>query len=341
MGFRLQETIYRQMAKREIIAVNFSDLHLETWKNHNEGNRRLKNAINVLKDIAMVCKKHDVPSLFGGDLFHKERALTNDIIEDTFPALYKIWGKGNFRTIGITGNHDQSKQNLIGKESPSYVRTLSKIFKGLECIDFSSYELNDKVIVHGVPYITHDLGLIEYINGIKLENSKKHILMIHTTMPNAKDTDGREVHTNLPDTEFYKALARFDLVLCGHIHSPCTWKIGKTTILQTGAPQQQRLTDKDCDMGYWLIYSDLSVEFVHLNKYPRFIEVESVTEKLGDGNFYVVKPKRVNKKTVQEARKEFNLQLSRTKLASNYCKQKGIKDKVKKEALVNTLKNTE
>lgn len=324
-----------------VIAVNFSDLHLETWRNHNEGDRRVKNAIKVIKDIALVCKKHDVPSLFGGDLFHKERVLTNELIESTLPALSKLWASGKFKTIGISGNHDQSKQNLINKPSPSYIKTFSKVFKGLECIDFTSYDLTDKIKVHGLPYITHDLGLVEYIESIKLEKGKKHILMIHTTMPNAKDTDGREVHTNLPQTEFYKALGRFDLVLCGHIHSPTTWKIGKTTIVQTGAPQQQRLTDKNCDMGYWLIYDDLSVKFVHLDKYPRFIEIDNMGEKMNDHNFYVIKPKRMGKGKTETKKKEFSMRLSKTDLAKNYCQQKGVKDKTKKKALVETLKNTE
>ena len=33
------------------IAIAFSDLHLEIWKQHNEGNRRLENAKDVLTNI--------------------------------------------------------------------------------------------------------------------------------------------------------------------------------------------------------------------------------------------------------------------------------------------------
>lgn len=326
----------------KVIAVAFSDLHLEIWKNHNEGNRRLENAKDVLKKIALVSKKYKAISLFGGDLFHKERALTNEILGETLPFFKKIWGNGNFKTIAITGNHDQSKQNTINSQSPSYIKTLSKTFDGLECIDFSNYELNSEVMVYGVPYLTHDLGLIDYINSIDLKMAKSNILMLHTTMPNAKDTDGRDVHSNLHQTDFYKALERFDLVLCGHIHSPNEFNIGiNTKVVQIGAPQQQRLTDKNCEMGYWLIYEDLEVEFIPFKGYPKFIEINDISEKVNDKNFYVIKPKRLERKGDEEKRKSFDNALDKSKLAKNYCKQKGIKDKTKKLALVKSLKSTE
>ena len=40
-----------------------------------------------------------------------------------------------------------------------------------------------------------------------------------------------------------------------------------------GAPLQQRRTDRDCDLGYWLIFDDLSMRFVVVEKYPKFIDV--------------------------------------------------------------------
>lgn len=327
------------MKGKTLLFITFSDLHLEIWKNHNEGNRRLKNALDVLRRIALICKKRGAISLFIGDLFHKEQGLTNSILDLCLPFLAKIW-KGKFITIAISGNHDQSKQNFIKNESPSYVKTLSKIFKGLICIDFSKYSHGD-IDIYGVPYITHDLGLIDYINNLKLEKGKKNILMIHTTMPNAKDTDGREVHSNLHQTEFYDALKRFDLVLCGHIHSPFSFKIGKTTVIQVGAPQQQRLTDKNQDMGYWEIYDDLSVKFVPFKDYPKFIEIDNLSEKLNDKNFYVIKPKKREIKEREVKSSNFSNTSSRSKLAKSYCKEKNIKDKSKKEALIQTLKSVE
>lgn len=327
----------------KVIAVVFSDLHLEIWKQHNDNNRRLKNAKDVLKKIALISEKYKAISLFCGDLFHKERTLSNDILEETLPLFNSIWGrktkdKTRSRTLAITGNHDQSRQNTIDKPSPSYINTLSKIFEGLTCLDFKS-ELIDDVKFWGVPYLTHDIGLVDYLNGLDLKLAHRNVLMLHTTMPNAKDTDGREVHSNLKDTEFYKALKRFDVVFCGHIHSPFKMELDlNTTIVQVGAPQQQRLTDKNCDMGYWLLYSDMTVEFVPFKNYPKFIEIEDLSQKVDNKNFYVLKPKR---KIQKERKQTFKVTNNKSRLAKKYLRERGIKDPVKKEALINALKTTE
>lgn len=45
-----------------------------------------------------------------------------------------------------------------------------------------------------------------------------------------------------------------------------------------GATLQQRRTDKDCKLGYWKLYSDLSMEFIELKGFPKFVDVESEDE---------------------------------------------------------------
>lgn len=331
------------MRRQEILAVIFSDLHLENYKKFNEGKRRLKNAKDVIRKIALVCKKYKAISIFTGDLYHKEKGLTNDILEDTLPFFSKLYSSGKFETFGITGNHDQSQQNLIGKESPSYIKTLAKTFKGFHCFDFSQFEIPDtNVIVHGVPYLTHDIGLIKYINDIKVSPAYKNILALHTTMPGAKDTDGREVHSNIENNEFNKAIQKFDLVICGHVHKPSMYKVGMTTVVQVGAPQQQRLTDKNCEMGYWLLYHDLKMEFVPFKGYPKFIEIENISQKTDNTNFYVLKPKRIERTSKEGlVKRDFGNTLDKEALAENYCKEKGISDKRKSKALSKTLKNVE
>lgn len=323
-------------AKNKIRAIIFSDLHLENWKQHNEGQRRLKNGLDVLKRIKLICKVHKAPALFAGDLFNKEKHLTNFLIEETFPYLYKIWGSGKFETYAITGNHDQSQQNLIDNQSPSYVKSLSKVFKGLHCLDFKSYDFGDWEL-YGVPYLTHDLGLVDYINNLDIDPGKVNILMLHTTMPNVRDTDGREMVSHLPTNEFEKAVGRFDIVFSGHIHKPMQFGVGKTTIVQVGAPQQQRFTDRNCEMGYWILYNNFEVEFKAFKDYPKFVELEPGQTKPDNKNFYITKPKKAKGIKVVE-KKNFDVSLSGNKLARNYCKEKGIDDKVKKKALKQTLK---
>lgn len=329
------------MAKstKKIKAVIYSDLHLENWKNHNEGGRRTKNGLEVLKRIKLICKVYKAPALFAGDLFHKEKHITNYLLQQTFPMLSKAFGSEKIPTYAITGNHDQSQSNLLDKPSPSYIETLAKTFKGLKCIDLDKVSFEDWDL-YGIPYITHDLGLVNYINNIDIDTGKVNVLMLHTTMPGVKDTDGREVLSHLQPTEFEKAIGRFDIVISGHIHKPMTFKIGKTTVVQVGAPQQQRFTDRDCEMGYWLMYDNFELEFKPWKDFPKFIEIEEGVKKPDNKNFYVVRPKKREAKTNIVKQDNFDMKLSGTKLARNYCKEKGIKDKDKKKALKVTLKNS-
>lgn len=327
-------------SKRKVLFVVYSDLHGEIWKNHNEGLRRTHNAMDVMKRVKMVSKINKCPILFAGDLFHKEKHLSNKLLDQFLPHLSKMWGSSKYKTYAITGNHDQSEQNLIGNESPSYIRTMANTFKGIECIDFKTAEF-ETCVVHGIPYLTHDLGLLEYANKIKFSEKKVNILMLHTTIPETIDTDGREIPSHLNKNEYERTMGKFDIVITGHIHSPHSWHIGKTDIIQVGAPQQQRYTDRDCEMGYWLIFQDFSFEFVPMKKYPKFVGLERGESKPDNKNFYVEVEsyKKKDKDKIVIVNNDFGNDITGKKLALNYCKEKKVKNPRKRKALIAALKN--
>lgn len=323
--------------KEDVWAIVFSDLHLTRYKQHNEGNRRIKNALDVIRRVELMAKMYDCIKIFTGDLFDKEKHITNPLFSDVLPYLGKVYSKTKNKTYAISGNHDQSDANLIGKPSYSYIQTLSNTFKGIECLDFKSKSFGD-IEVYGVPFLTHDLGLIAHIRKLKIDKSKMNVLLLHTTMPNVKETDGRAMHSHMPTNDFEEAIARFDLVLTGHIHRPMEMKVAKTTVIQVGAPQQQRFTDRDCEMGCWVIYKNLEVEFVPFSKYPKFVELEPGENKPDNDNFYVQTRVKKDKSTTVIKKNKFNVNSSGSKLARNYCKEKKIKDKEKKKALKESLK---
>ena len=107
-----------------------------------------------------------------------------------------------------------------------------------------------------------------------------------------------------------------------------------------GAPIQQRRTDKDCKMGYWLVMDDMSMKFVELKDFPKFIDVESEEDIKEDGNYYTILPKKVSSEKIDIDHK-ITKQLSKKRLAKRYMKQKGIKDKKKENLLINVLKKSE
>lgn len=316
---------------KEIIAIVFSDLHLNLWAKFNKDNCRTLDSFRVLQTINDVCKDLQVPAIFCGDFMHKPEVLDQELGNLIMDYLGNLYSTGIY---AISGNHDLKDVNSFDRPNKSWLHFFAHSLKYIDVMDFQFKKLNDKVMLHGIPYIDHNINLSKYLKSIELDKKYKHILLLHTDYPGAKDTDGRVIDS--AENININMLNRFDLVLCGHIHKP--QRLGKK-IYMVGAPIQQRRTDKNCKMGYWELYSDLSMKFVPLEGFPKFIDVETEEEIKDDGNYYTVVPKtsRVEVNTKHKITK----QLSKKKLAKRYMKEKGIKDKAKEGLLIKILKESE
>lgn len=320
--------------QKQVIAIVFSDLHLNIYAKFNENNKRTLDSFRVLSIINEQCKKYQCPALFCGDLFHKAETLDQDLAEICYNEFNKL---GKLNILAISGNHCIKKVSRIGTHPFSWLYLVERY--GIEIMDYHNRPLSayhQDIMVYGVPYIDNNVGLSEYLKKLKLDKDKnvKNILLLHTDYPGAKDTDGREI--NSVENLNVNILNKFDLVLCGHIHKP--QRLSKK-VYMIGAPYQQRRTDKDCKLGYWKLYSDLSMEFVELKGFPKFVDVESEDEIKDDGNYYTVLPK---KSSIQvNTNHQITKQLSKKTLAKRYLKEKGIKDEVKTKLLIETLKKAE
>lgn len=314
------------MAK-EVIAIAFSDLHLNMYSKFNQDNHRTLNGFDVLFRIAKLCHKYYCPALFCGDLFHKPENMDADLydlVQEKFKKLNLIHNKTGFKVYAISGNHDINKVNTIENPKTSWVSRFAKNYDWLECIDFKTVQIN-KYLVHGIPYVDHNAGLNKYFQKISAS-----ILLLHTDYPGAKDTDGRPVDS--VENLNINLLKPFKLVLCGHIHK--SQRLGKK-VYMVGAPQQQRRTDRNCKMGYLEIYSDLSVKFRYWDDYPKFIDVYDESEIKEDGNYYTIIPKPTSKKVESEHR--ITKQLTKKQLARRYMRQNGDRDKTKLKLLTDIL----
>nr|UWI36649.1 MAG: Metallophosphoesterase, calcineurin superfamily protein [Bacteriophage sp.] len=318
--------------EKEVIAIAFSDLHINLWAKFNENNHRTLNSFRVLSIIQKQCRKYNCPALFCGDLFHKPENMDQDLAEICYNEFNKL---GKLNILAISGNHCIKKVSRIGTHPFSWLYLVERY--GIEIMDYHNRPLSayhQDIMVYGVPYIDNNVGLSEYLKKLKLDKNVKNILLLHTDYPGAKDTDGREI--NSVENLNVNILNKFDLVLCGHIHKH--QRLSKK-VYMIGAPYQQRRTDKDCKLGYWKLYSDLSMEFVELKGFPKFVDVESEDEIKDDGNYYTVLPK---KSSIQvNTNHQITKQLSKKVLAKRYLKEKGIKDEVKTKLLIETLKKAE
>lgn len=317
----------------EVIAVAFSDLHLNLWAKFNKDYKRTQDSFRVLFKIKEVCNKYKVPALFCGDLFHKPEVIQKELFTMIVKQFLKLNGT-SFKCYTISGNHEILEISKVGIQPKSWIYDLDSLFSWLYDLDYKTFRLTTNIQVHGIPYVDHNIGLSTYLKNMKLEEGYKHILLLHTDYPGAKDTDGRVVDS--AENINLNMLNRFDLVLCGHIHKP--QRLSKK-VYMLGAPTQQRRTDKDCKMGYWLLKDDLSMEFKELKDFPKFIDVESEDEVKDDGNYYTIIPQKASEKI--NTTHKITKTLSKKKLAKRYLKEKGIKDKSKEDLLINILKKAE
>lgn len=317
----------------KVIAVAFSDLHLNLWAKFNKDYKRTQDSFRVLFKIKEVCNKYKVPALFCGDLFHKPEVIQKELFTMIVKQFLKLNGT-SFKCYTISGNHEILEISKVGIQPKSWIYDLDSLFSWLYDLDYKTFRLTPNIQVHGIPYVDHNIGLSTYLKNMKLEDGYKHILLLHTDYPGAKDTDGRVVDS--AENINLNMLNRFDLVLCGHIHKP--QRLSKK-VYMLGAPIQQRRTDKDCKMGYWLLKEDLSMEFKELKDFPKFIDVESEDEVKDDGNYYTIIPQKASEKI--NTTHKITKTLSKKKLAKRYLKEKGIKDKSKEDLLINILKKAE
>lgn len=326
------------MAKR-LIALVISDIHYNIWKDKEYGEIRTKATEEFLTKVVSRAHKENVNILFCGDLLHNPNSVSNALLRRAslfFNGLFRKYPK--VKILSISGNHDLDSVNTEIGMANSYIDSFAYMYPNIISIDGDMAELGFKVGVFGIPYLNFNKGMDVYLkNGLKkLETFEKKVLLIHTDLPNAADTDGRVVGSdeNIPMNmgKFFKG---WDLVLSGHIHKH--QKLWKDRVIMVGASNHQRITDKGCSMGYLELYDDMSFNFVN-SKLPEFkFYHEGTDEKTDDFHLWKPIPKPIKVIETKTDKKFKNID-DRESLAKGYIKYKGIKSKKKLQELINVLK---
>lgn len=318
------------MAK--VVFVAFSDIQIEDWKRFSENHSRLEDNGRILMKVRDLCMQYSCPALFCGDLLDDPKAIKNYTFQRTFDWLNAM-KKAKVDIYAIPGNHDQSEKNSLNHESPNYVKTLSNVYSNIIDVSFTTV-VSRGIYIHGIPYLSDNRDFVKAVKTLiaktKFGKGSKHILLIHTDVPGAKEPNGREVsHENIP-RDIYNLMEPFSLVLSGHIHK------GQQiyeNIYMLGATHQQRASDRGCEMGVWLVYDNMKLKFIPLGM-PEFKYIKEGKDIPQDGNFYIEVPEETS---TDVTKVEFNSGHDPAKLGRNYLKQKGIKSKSKRELLIKYL----
>lgn len=311
---------------KKVAFIAFSDLHAEDWKRFSVNHSRLNHNFEVLKIIKRACTTHETDNvLFAGDFFDNPSGLTNLLITNTFKTYRRTLAKKNM--IAISGNHDQSEMNTPTNPSPSHLQLYDEAFKNFNLLDHRTYTMPG-FKVFGVPYLKNNVGFEEAVKDLKkgLSTTKQNILLVHTDFHNIQYDNQRSggITENLP-RRLGKLFKGFDLVLSGHIHKP---QVIRKNIVMLGATHHQRISDRGVEMGYWLIYDDLSYKFIPITTLPQF----KYGDKPDGKNFIVPRVKDLKTEAALPEQAKFKSTNVR-KLSKNYLKAKGVKDTRKLDLL--------
>lgn len=318
---------------KKVAFVAFSDIQIEAWKKFSKGDSRLHDNGRIIQRIIKLCLKYNCPALFAGDLYDNPKQLSNKVLHYSFKWFSKLRDK-NIKLYTIHGNHDQSEKNTVDHTSYNYLNLLATAFPNIYPQSEKPTDLGQYIIT-GVDFLSDNAGLENQVRKIqrslKAFPNKKKILLIHSDLPGAIDTSGREVGSSNISPMLKKLFRGFDLVLCGHIHKPQRMR---SNILILGATHQQRISDSGTKMGCWLIYEDLTYKFVDL-KMPEFKFIKPGQERPDNYHFYIEEQPKLKIKTSKDLA-SFNTK-DPIKLVKAYMKVNNIKSKAKRELLINYL----
>jgi len=243
------------------LAVAFGDVQIHNYRAYDKNTgRRLDNTLKAVEHIFDFAGKSGIEYiLFVGDLFDQQKNLPTIVINKTVETFSKCFKKHpNIIFLGITGNHDQSSQQLLEKDAISSLTFLGNIFDNFVILDNKNYEIpvdkdfsgTQPVKITGIPYYEYSEHFLTRLGQVSEEvknNSANYvnILLTHQT-PTGLGNPNIPVDVDVNDPK----LECFDLVLNGHIHK---YQEITKKFIDVGSPIARDADDEGDEKGYLVI----------------------------------------------------------------------------------------
>lgn len=263
----------------------FSDPHCHTFRPESETlpsglNSRLQDSLNILEQIYILCRRHEVDCvLCGGDLFHARAVINVSTFNLVYEAIAKIKTTvSNF--VLLVGNHDQA--NKLGTVHAT--QTFQAI---VTVVDSPSWvEIDPETHVFCVPFSESRETIVTSISeGLKNPPSGTKILLGHFGVSGAEPGSNFVMITpdlpNLPDLKYNT----FKQVFLGHYHKPQELL---PNVRYVGATHQHNWGDIGQKRGAWLwdsnkdVYETPTLQELNAPKYMKIKAYDPIVEK---GNF--------------------------------------------------------
>ena len=279
--------------------IHLSDLHL--GKRLNEFSL-IDDQRYILNEILKIIKDEKPDAvMIAGDIYDKSIPSTEavELFDDFVFNLSKL----KAQIFIISGNHDSPERLAFGSRLMDKTGVhMSPVYDG----DIKPYTMKDKygeINIFMLPFIKPiqvkrffpDEGKNSYTDGVnvaikhmKIDISKRNILIAHQFVTGAKRSESEELSVGGLDNVDSSVFADFDYVALGHIHSP--QKVSSDKIYYSGTPLKYSFSESSDIKSVAVVEvkdkNDVAIKTIPLTPLHDMIELKGIYEDLMRKSFY-------------------------------------------------------
>ncbi len=305
--------------------IVFSDLHIHNYKKFSEGTSRLDNTLKVLSYIYEYANNKDIDTiLFSGDFYDQNKAIATNVLNKSIKHIRNLVAKyPSIKLLCISGNHDQSSQQLVDNKAVTILTTLEEISEGkIINIDNSFYDIGESIRIHGIPYHEHTEHFDTTLKRVNLKEDTNNILLMHQ-VPSGLSNNHIEVDVDI------NKFVNFDTVFNGHIHKH---EKLSDNFVNVGSPIHRDADDEGQIKGFLLVDLLKPKEWrkIPILGFPEFVKVESGYNKndIKEGDYIIELPPVVEDEDLEIKSEDFKPSLDASVILANYCDTTENNDKL-------------
>lgn len=252
-------------------ALLVGDMHIDNSKSsiaNSETFNEIFKTFNLIKDTIYDRKPDYV--IFFGDLFNSPYGITTNVIT----IISKLLADLAIETpiILLVGNHDDIDERVskvkIGNDRYISVRAslLSPFsyYDNITVIDSPTIVKMDQGIeIAFVPYSNNILGDIENIDS-RFTKGVKKLMVGHFSI---KDVDFMQLNSsevvNSPSAVELIEKYKYDMVLLGHIHDPCDYRVGDKVVKYIGSCRNVDFRNTGENKGIYILdFDSMELDYI-------------------------------------------------------------------------------
>jgi DNA repair exonuclease SbcCD nuclease subunit len=262
--------------------VHLADVHIRTFRQHDEYKDTFKTFINQLKEEIKDFAREEIRIVIAGDLVHQKIVISNEQL------ILGTWFLKKLEEIApviiIAGNHDLLENNKDRMDS------ITPMVKFLEDLNINYFKdslcYNDENIVWCVYSIFHE-NARPNIEAARAEfgNDKLYVGLFHGPLIGSSTDIGYEIEHGY-ELELFEGC---DVVMCGDIHKRQQITYKGIPIVMPSSLIQQNFGETVSNHGFliWDVETKKYTEHNVPNKYPYYQfkitsleDIENGTEQL-------------------------------------------------------------